>query len=129
MSKAVALAKNVKRLFVASVNEVGLPHLAVAGRMSIENDDSVNVTEWFCPQTIINLQSNNKISIVVWEQQSDVGYQLLGKTIKIEDLAMLDGYMPEEEKSPLPQVQRKLVIKVKNILSFTLAPHSDKEAT
>jgi hypothetical protein len=47
---------------------------------------------------------------------------------KIEDLYILDGYAPEKDSPhPLPQVERKLLIKVVKIMDFRLGPHSDTE--
>ena len=41
---------------------------------------------------------------------------------------MLDGYVPgEDDKPPLPQVERELFLRVDRILAFTAAPHSDVE--
>jgi hypothetical protein len=57
-----------------------------------------------------------------------LGFQLLGETEKVEDLAMMDGYVAEEEKGPpLPRIKRQLTMRVEKIIDFRHAPHSDKE--
>jgi len=58
----------------------------------------------------------------------DNGYQLLGKTEKVENTAMMDGYAPGlEDKPPLPQVERRLLIRVDKIIGFRNSPHTDEE--
>ena len=67
------------------------------------------------------------MGIVVWDAATDTGYQLLGESLKIEDVAVLDGFLPDKGKSPLPQVKRKLLVRIDKIMPFKLAPHSDIE--
>jgi hypothetical protein len=41
---------------------------------------------------------------------------------------MMNGYSAEtEKKAPMPQVEKKLVVRVAKILAFSHAPHSDVE--
>jgi hypothetical protein len=91
--------------------------------------NDVILTEWFCPETVTNLSGpNHRLSIVIWEGKTDEGYQLIGEMKKEEDLAYLDGYGPGlEEKNPVPQVERKLTIRIGKIIDFRLAPHTDRE--
>jgi hypothetical protein len=68
------------------------------------------------------------MSIVIWDRKTDKGYQLIGELKREEDLAYLDGYGPGlEEKNPVPQVERKLTVRVGKIIDFRLAPHTDRE--
>ncbi|MHC5059523.1 MAG: hypothetical protein ACYTFK_00335 [Planctomycetota bacterium] len=76
------------------------------------NEGCIADTEWFCPGTTNNLRENENVSVVVWDKSSDTGYQMLGEL---------------EEEPPLPQVKRKLLISVKKMMRFKLAPHSDAE--
>jgi hypothetical protein len=58
----------------------------------------------------------------------DNGYQLLGETEKVEDTAIMNGYAPGlEDKSTLPQVERRLLIRVDKIIGFKHSPHTDQE--
>jgi len=96
--------------------------------LSPSADNRVHVAAWFCPGTVANLEENRRISLVVWDPLRDLGYQLLGETEKVEELAMMDGYAPGEEKNPpLPQVERQLTVRVDKITDFRHAPHSDRE--
>jgi hypothetical protein len=125
---AIALGKETGRVFVATADSQGLPHIAAAGEIDFHQETLVTVSAWFCPSTMANLKKNPLVSLVVWNEDQDVGYQLLGSAEKTEDVAMMDGYAgPAAEAAPLPQEERRLTLRVEHILHFSLAPHSDLE--
>ncbi len=126
IKEAVQLAKKTGHVFLATADIHGMPHISAAGKISLDANGRVSVTEWFCPGTLANLQVNKSISIAVWDKKTDTGYQLLGKLDLIRDLEIMDGFAPDiEPKSPLPQIEKQLLVKVEKILDFKLAPHSD----
>jgi hypothetical protein len=124
LANAVKMAEKVNYLFVSTSGE--WPHLGIAGKIDLISEERVAVSEWFCPGTMANLQSNPRISLVVWDVFSDAGYQLLGELEEIKELAQLDGYAPDVEKN-LPQSRTQLVIHIHRIMEFKRAPHSDAE--
>ena len=127
LRQAVELAGKLGHLLVATVGLDGMPHVAAAGKIS-QNGESVEVTAWFCPATVENLRSSKAVALVVWDPESDRGYQLLGRAEEVTEVAQLDGYLPElEDRTTLPQVERRLLIRVKAILVFRHGPHSDIE--
>jgi hypothetical protein len=128
IQSAVTLGQKLGHVFVTTADSKGLPHVAAAGRLSLGTDGFLAVAAWFCPGTVMNLGYNTKISLVVWDAAADTGYQLLGNVEKVEETAMLDGYVPEMESTgPSPQVERKLFVKVDKVMGFSHAPHSDLE--
>jgi hypothetical protein len=127
LKAAALLAARMGHIFVATVGADGTPHLAAAAKVALDGE-LVEVSAWFCPTTVVNLRNNRAISLVVWEPGTDQGYQLLGQAERVEEVAMMDGFLPgPEEAQPLPQVERKLVVRVDHILDFHRAPHSDLE--
>jgi uncharacterized protein len=125
---AVALGQKLEHVFVATADAEGLPHVAAAGRISLGSEGLLTVAAWFCPGTVLNLRNNPKVALVIWDEIADTGYQLIGKVEKVEETAMLDGYIPEMEgKDPSPQVERRLLIRVEKVIAFSHAPHSDLE--
>jgi len=126
IERAVDMERRVGYALVATSDEKGLPHLAASRSMELESDGHVAVSEWFCPGTLANLEKNPQISVVVWDPVSDRGYQLLGKSVALDDTAMMDGFSPAREEV-LPQVERRIRVRVEQILDFSHAPHSDKE--
>jgi hypothetical protein len=129
IESAIRLAQKLEHIFVATADRGGTPHVAAAGELSPVSGDRVAVSAWFCPGTLANLQDNKQISLVVWDPENDHGFQLLGVVERIEELAVLNGFSPEtEESSPIPQVERRLHVRVNRVIGFSHAPHSDTEA-
>jgi cobyric acid synthase len=130
LKRVVELADKTKHVLIASVNGDGIPHIAASKRLSLDARNNVVLTEWFCPGTMVNhmLGRNNHLAIAVWDLKEDTGYQLIGKAKKKEDLAYLDGYASDlGKKDSVPQIQRKVTVKIDKILDFKLAPHTDIE--
>lgn len=126
LDNAIDLAEKLGHVFVATANSAGMPHVAAAAQLSLVSDNRVAVSAWFCPGTIANLGDNNRVALVVWDPDPDRGYQLVGEVEKVEEQAMMNGYSAEaESRSPLPQVERKLLVKIEKVLAFSHAPHND----
>lgn len=126
LAEAMALAGQVNHLFVATADAAGVPHLAIAERIVLEGEDLVTVTAWFCPRTAENVDANAKVALVVWDRGRDAGFQLVGEVEQVLDLAILNGFLPEESE-PVPQIERKLVVRVRHVLRFSHAHHSDTD--
>jgi hypothetical protein len=126
IKKAVEMGKRLGHVFVATADPAGLPHVAAASRIEAEPEGRVAVSEWFCPGTLANLQANPNVSIVAWDHVSDTGFQILGVADGLEEMAVMDGLSPDLRK-PLPQVERKIHVRIEKIIDFSHAPHSDVE--
>ncbi len=128
LRRAARLSEEVGHCFVATANPAGWPHVVTAGRFGLTHEAHLTVTEWFCPGTMLNLQSNPRVAVVVWDPTTDAGYQLLGELEGMRDTAILDGYADGNgAESPLPQEERQLLIHVDRIIEFRRAPHADIE--
>lgn len=129
LDEVTALARKTGCIYIATADGNAMPHITVAGSLERGGKDQVVIKEWFCPGTVANLKVNKAVSVAVWDFHCDVGYQLLGRLERIDDLAVLDGYAPDvEAEHPMPQVEKQLVITVEKILDFSLAPHCDVSA-
>jgi len=127
LARAVELAQALGRVLVATSAPDGMPHVAVARKIASRGDQTVEVDEWFCPGTVENAREGAPVSLVVWDEARDTGWQLLGNVVGVEDRAMLDGYQPEDKRAHVPQVLRTLRVQVRKALAFTQAPHDDRE--
>lgn len=128
VQKAVALGEKVRHILIATADGNGLPHVTAAGTINHADDIRVEISAWFCPGTLTNLSENRKLALIVWDSESDRGYQLLGQMEDMVETSIMNGFEPELEKSaPMPQIERKLVVRVERVLSFSHAPHSDLE--
>ena len=125
IENVVRLARRTGMAFIASADARARPHLACAAQLAAGADGCLEITQWFCPGTVANIQENPEVAIVVWDSASDTGYQVLGIVERVLDTAMLDGYVPGEEEHAVPQVERKLTGRVRQVLAFTRRPHSD----
>ena len=122
------LAAKVGHVFIATADSKGQPHLAAAGKLAQTPEKHLMVTEWFCPQTLNNLQMNPRLSVVVWDSDIDAGYQIIGELEAIKDIGILDGYSRKSHVTPsIPQVERQLLLHVDKILEFKRSPHTDLE--
>ena len=128
LDKAVDLGKDLQHVFVATADIAGLPHVAAAGRIEQISDEKVAVSAWFCPGTLLNIEQNKRVALVVWDPSSDKGYQILGQIEEVVEKSMMDGYAAKLETTHhLPQVESEFVVKVDKVLQFSNAPHSDVE--
>ncbi len=129
LKKSVELSEKTRHVFIATVNEEGIPHIAASRRLSLASKNNVVLTEWFCPGTMANLLGkNHNLAIVVWDSKTDTGYQLIGTAEKEEDTAYLNGYSPDLKKQDtVPQIQRKVTVRINKIIDFKLSPHTDIE--
>jgi hypothetical protein len=128
LKRIVALGSDLGHVMVATADPGGLPHVAASSSIVMEDDGRIGVSEWFCPGTLSNLQDNPKIAIVVWDSGKDEGYQLFGTSEGVVDMAFMDGLAPgTDAQRVLPQVERKILVRVDRIVRFSHAPHSDLE--
>jgi uncharacterized protein len=126
IERMVELSNKVGFLFIATADGNGMPHMASARRVESMGGDRFAVTEWFCPGTVANLRENPRLSIVVWDSAGDMGYQVIGESERIEDVAMLDGFEAgRAETPPMPQIERRLIVRGREVFEFRQRPHSD----
>ena len=125
---AVTLAGRLQHVLIGTANRKKEPHIAAAAVLRQVDETHVTASAWFCPTTVANLHENPAVCLVIWDRESDRGFQLTGQSEKIEDMAMLDGYAPAfTEKITVPQVERSVLIRVDRVIDFKHAPHNDIE--
>jgi len=72
------------------------------------------------------LQINKNIALVLWDGQTDMGFQLEGTVEDMQVFGMLDGYWPEAEAgSHLPQSFWRITVRVDKVMEFKHALHDD----
>ena len=71
---------------------------------------------------------NPNISIAIYDAKTDTGYQIVGRAVSKNVVAVLDGYSPRLEKieKEYPQEEYQLKIKIINIMDLHRVAHSDK---
>lgn len=126
IKEAAAIFNKTGFVWIATADDKGTPHISVAKHLSVEPDNIIYLTKWFCPGTVYNLNRNPGISLVVWDKDTNTGHQLIGKVKTVEEVGMQDGFTGESKPAETPQVERKLYVKVDRIFEFKNAPHRDK---
>ncbi len=126
LTEAVVLARRLGHYLVATANAAGQPHVAVANRLDEKPGGVVEVVGWFCPGTVENVDQNRPVSLVVWEKESDQGYQIVGQVQDVREMAIMDGYVPDERLAG-PQEEFSLAVRVDKVLRFRQGRHTDKE--
>ena len=116
---------------IGTVNQEGFPHLAMEKGVQWCGAKTICFETWFCTTTIENLRENPKVTVALWDQTAQKGYQLLGKIKSIQEGPILDGYIPDEEAEqfPIPPQAYKIYIEIEEVMQFLCGPHSDKPFT
>jgi uncharacterized protein len=128
LDKAVALARTLDHVLVATSDSCGVPHLAAAQTIASVSHDQISITSWYCPGTLKNLEENGNMAIVVWSKAAGTGYQLVGRVVGVKDRAIMNGFAPAiEDRDPLPEIEKEFLVRVDRIVSFHPAAHSDVE--
>lgn len=126
LQQVLNLARRTGGVSLATADARGTPHVAAAGRVEVDEQGHLAVSEWFCPRTVSNLDENRAVALVAWDAATDEGLQVVGTVREVQDFAVMDGYEPGVVQS-LPQVQRRLIIQPERITAFRRGPHSDQE--
>jgi predicted pyridoxine 5'-phosphate oxidase superfamily flavin-nucleotide-binding protein len=123
--QAKEIASKDPVVYVATSDKEGTPHIAAARGLQVLDDESVAFEDWFCMQTLRNIEENPKIALSLLESGAEHGYQLIGTVVHSTITELLDGYLPSQEQRHIPQAKHRLHIKVEKVLSLSTGPHSD----
>lgn len=124
MKETVRIDIQGRPCYVASADAKGIPHLSV-GEIETAEENRIDISGWYCPQTLSNLASNSSVSITVGVGEN--GYQFIGKVKDIAVDAIMNGFVAGEEKLRIPQVRYRLSVDIEKIMDMTERAHSDKD--
>jgi hypothetical protein len=123
----VEFAAEVGHAFLVTADAAGAPHVAVADRLGLGPANELAVAEWCCPTTLKNLEQNPRVAVIVWDPEYDEGYQVAGRVVRSEEVALQDGEAPElESGEDFPQTKRQLHVAVEQVLTFVKGRHRDR---
>jgi general stress protein 26 len=113
---------------MATADAHGHPHVTAAHGMHMRPNRRVELTDWFCPGTVHNVRENSHVSIIIWDQRQDRGYQLQGEVENIAQQGVMDGYSPQtDNRPPAPQIRRRIIVALTRASEFRREPHIDRE--
>ena len=122
-------SKKVELFYVATSNQKKEVHLAVAKDLTfLPDNEHVAFKSWFCKKTIENIFENPNISIAIYDAKTDTGYQIVGRAVSKNVVAVLNGYSSQLERveKEYPQEEYQLKVKIINIMDLHRVAHSDK---
>jgi general stress protein 26 len=128
LDKVRRVLERAKVVFVATANGEGDTHIAAEEGLILRSEGQAFFRAWFCLKTLQNLQENPKVSLAVLDPKTKEGYQLLGEVERIEEGAILNGYVPEKEMEwgGYPRAEHQLLIRLQKISHLTSGAHSDE---
>jgi hypothetical protein len=109
--RACALADQRQHLIMSTTDRSGVPHMASVGGFDSLASDKIALSDWHCPATLVNLQYNNQVSLIVWDIVTDTGYQFVGQVEAIRTFN--------------PSSDPELVVRVNQVLNFNHRGHTD----
>ena len=128
LRKAVELGQSGQRVLIGTANRKMEPHIAAGAKIELVDDIHVMVSDWFCRTTVSNLLENPSVCLVAMDPGNDIGYQLIGVSEQIENMAVLGCWTPEvDAKASMPQVERRVLVMIYSVLEFRQGPHTDSE--
>jgi uncharacterized protein len=119
-------AERVGHAFVATCDASGVPHLAAGSGVAVVKPNRLVFEAWFCLTTMRNLDENPRVAVAIADPLTGSGYQFTGRVEREDDVAILDGFIPDQEPPGLPQVQWRLEVRVDSVMAFTADAHSDR---
>ena len=125
INAAIKIADKLQYFFMATADPQGVPHVATAGQLAIKAPNTLELSFWFCPKTIDNLQRNKKVALIIWDAQRNAGYQLLGRAEDALVVHDADGDGSGEEEEYKPQTTLSLIVHVDTVMGFIHALHND----
>jgi hypothetical protein len=128
LERAVSMSQASGRIYMATADHGGLPHVGAAGPLAFHSDRKRVVFEaWSCPRTVANLGVNRWMALVILPPGKEIGYQLLGWIEEMEDVLLMDGFDPQlESRRPIPQAKKRLTMRVDKIIGFRPEAHTDE---
>lgn len=116
--KSALRAAEQNPTFLISIDAEGIPYIEQVSRVKKCDLDPfcLSATEWFSAFTLNNLRENKYVTLFTAAPRTARFYQLHGLIEEVKSRReLLDGLAEEERFSAAPQIQRELVIFVKEI--------------
>lgn len=81
LEQAAEMAKRVGHIFVTTADKGMMPHLAVARKLSLKEKELVAIDEWYCPESVARFRTTHRVSVIIWDRNTNGGFKLLGETV------------------------------------------------
>ena len=98
--------------FVATPDKDGIINVGPKGSTIVIDDDTLAYAEWAGEKTLLNLQQNPHVAVLIFDLEKKEGYQFKGGAEFVQEGSLFDGISEsqEERKRPLPKTVVKIYI-------------------
>ena len=124
------IAGKTKGFALATVTQVGDPHVIPVGFGRILSDDEILLVDVFMRKTLENIRANPKVVVSIWDFDNIKGYEFKGNA-RIETSGSAFDESVKMVKGILPQLDAKgaIIVKVDSIYIRTPGPDAGKLVT
>jgi len=91
IDRIVALADKVGLVIVEVAGQSGVPMIACARRLLPDGADQVALDDWCAPSLAERIQSDGRLTVVVWDEATGSGYHLWGACVECRRVPTADS--------------------------------------
>jgi len=115
LEQVIGAARRSRQVLLATVNELGDLSFTPVQECRLTDETRISIKAWTDIPPIESRDGHNKMTLLVWNTQEGNGYQLMGRAVRSQTTAVLDGYADIEEHEHFPQVQHEILMEVDSI--------------
>ena len=115
LEQVIGAARRSRQVLLATVNELGDLSFTPVQECRLTDETRISIKAWTDIPPIESRDGHNKMTLLVWNTQEGNGYQLMGRAVRSQTTAVLDGYADIEEHEHFLQVQHEILMEVDSI--------------
>ena len=118
-----------KQGWVATASADGMPNVAIKGSLRLLDDEHLMFADLFNMKTQKNIRENPKVAVMVYDEQSRVGYMFKGTAECISAGPLYDQVVENMKHLPmkLPTPYSVVRISVESIFNQSVGPDAGKQ--
>jgi hypothetical protein len=117
LEQAMHLAERTRHRLLVTVDETGTPRLTPVEECTPAGADRVAVRAWIDAPGLQGPGGEGRLALVFWDEDGH-GYQLTGRLVRSQEVAVLDGLAEIEQQVHFPQVERYILVQVDSVEVF-----------
>jgi len=115
LEQVIGAARRSRQVLLATINEMGDLSFTPVQECRLTDETRISIKAWTDIPPIESRDGHNKMTLLVWNTREGHGYQLMGRAVRSQTTAVLNGYAQVEEHEHFPQVQREILMEVDSI--------------
>jgi hypothetical protein len=124
LEQAIRLAEQAGCVLAATVDETGTPRLTPVEELAAVGGSRVAIRAWIEASPLPGQAHGSRMALLIWHPDGQA-FQLLGRAIRSQEAAVLDGLADIEQQTHFPQTERLILMQVDSVEDFHFAtPHA-----